>query len=260
MKILLAALLGTLASGAFGADEIEPHLLAVFEARTNRDVSSGLLRYRLLRPSGYDPAKRYPLVMILHGAAGSGEDNARQFNGGNQVPAAAFSAPTNRTRFPCFVFAPQCPRDEAWAALPGQTVGAGHRALTTLFALRREFSIDPDRIYLVGLSMGGHGAWDLASRYPHLFAAVVPICGVGDPSRAALMKNLPIWCFHGEADPLVPVNHAREMIAALKRAGGHPRYSEYPGVGHNSYVKAFADPEFLPWLFAQRRGQPPPAE
>jgi predicted peptidase len=139
----------------------------------------------------------------------------------------------------------------------GNDRGAGRLALAALWALRREYNIDPDRIYLVGLSMGGSGAWDFAVRNPTLFAAVVPICGAGNPERAAVLTRLPIWCFHGEKDPLVSVNHAREMIAAIKKAGGSPRYSEYPEVGHNSYVNAFADPELLKWLFAQRRGQAP---
>ncbi len=103
--------------------------------------------------------------------------------------------------------------------------------------------------------MGGHGVWDVISRQPDLFAAAVPICSAGDTRKAPLLIHLPIWCFHGDADPLVPVQHAREMIAAIKRAGGSPKYTEYPGVGHNSYVNAFKEPELLPWLFSQKRSQ-----
>ena len=260
VKTCLTVALGLAALAGFAADEIDPRLLETFEARTFRDPAGAELRYRLAKPPDYDPAKRYPLVMILHGAAGSGEDNARQFNGGNRVPAATLTEPTNGARFPCFVFAPQCPRGEGWTAVAAAPRSASRLAFAAVWSLRRELAIDPDRIYLVGLSMGGSGAWDFAARHPDLLAAVVPICGSGDPARAGALKRLPIWCFHGEKDPLVPVNRAREMIAALRRAGGNPRYSEYPGVGHDSYVKAFADPEFLPWLFAQRRGQPPPRE
>ena len=101
--------------------------------------------------------------------------------------------------------------------------------------------------------MGGGGVWDLIGRRPDLFAAAVPICGAGDSSIAPRLIHLPIWCFHGDADKLVDVQYARTMIAALKKAGGHPRYTEYPGVGHDSYVKAFAEPELSDWLFNQKR-------
>jgi predicted peptidase len=86
-----------------------------------------------------------------------------------------------------------------------------------------------------------------------MFAAAVPICSSGNPSNAGLLVRLPIWCFHGDADPLVPVQNARDMIAAIKKAGGNPKYTEYPGVGHNSYVNAFKEPELVPWIFAQKR-------
>lgn len=257
MKLVLLGVVLLAACPVSAADEIDPRLLEVFEARLFKDASGAVLRYRLLRPPGYTTTNKYPLVLILHGAAGLGDDNARQFNGGNQVPPASLSAPANQARFPCFVFVPQCPRGQSWSAFGGQPSEPARLALVTLFALRREFSLDPDRFYLIGLSMGGSGAWDMASRYPHLFAAAVPICGAGDPTGAASLIRLPIWCFHGEKDPLVPVNHAREMIAAIKKAGGNPRYSEFPGVGHDSYRNAFADPEFLPWLFAQKRDRAP---
>ena len=257
MKALSGAALWLIALTGFAADEIDPQLLQTFAGRVFRDPSGVELRYRLAVPPGYDSTKRYPLVVILHGAAGLGDDNARQFNGGNRVPAATLTSVTNQAQYPCFVFAPQCPRGDGWTAGSTNARNAGNLTLAALWALRREFNIDPDRIYLVGLSMGGSGAWEMAARHPTLFAAVVPICGAGDPSRTGTLARLPIWCFHGEKDPLVSVNYAREMIAAIKKAGGSPRYSEYPGVGHNSYVNAFADPEFLKWLFAQRRGQAP---
>jgi len=126
-------------------------------------------------------------------------------------------------------------------------------SLAALSKLQKEFSIDPDRLYVIGLSMGGHGLWSLVSRHPDMFAAAIPICSAGDTSQAPKLIHLPIWCFHGDADPLVPVENARQMMAALKKAGGHPKYTEYPGVGHNSYVNAFKEPELLPWLFSQKR-------
>jgi predicted peptidase len=130
--------------------------------------------------------------------------------------------------------------------------------MALLKTLPREFPLDPQRIYLVGVSMGGNGVWDVAARFPDRFAAVVPICGSGDPRKAERLTRLPIWCFHGAEDPLIPVSYARSMIAAIREAGGRPRYTEYPKVGHDSYRWAFQESELLPWLFQQRNsGQAP---
>jgi predicted peptidase len=129
--------------------------------------------------------------------------------------------------------------------------------LAAIESLQSEFSLDPSRFYLVGVSMGGNGAWEVAARFPAKFAAVVPICGAGDPASASQLTRLPIWCFHGTADPLIPVEHARKMIAAVRKAGGNPRYTEYPDVGHDSYRNAFREPDLLPWLFQQQRAPAP---
>jgi poly(3-hydroxybutyrate) depolymerase len=144
-----------------------------------------------------------------------------------------------------------------WAAKKGSAAKApstpARLALAALDALRKEFNLDPSRLYLTGLSMGGYGTWDTIARHPKLFAAAVPVCGGGDESTAPAIKDLPIWCFHGGADKTVPPERSRNMIEALKAAGGHTRYTEYPGVGHNSWDKAYAEPELPTWLFAQKR-------
>jgi predicted peptidase len=113
-------------------------------------------------------------------------------------------------------------------------------------------AVDPARIYLTGLSMGGYGTWDLAARQPERFAAILPICGGGDEATAPRLAKLPIWCFHGDADTVVPVERSRTMIAAVRAAGGSPKYSELPGVGHDSWTPAYRDPAVLDWLFAKR--------
>ena len=257
MRAGILLLTSLLAAGVLRAEEdkIDENLVKLFEARIYREASAGSLPYRLFKPANYDPKQKYPLVLFLHGADGAGNDNRRQFNGGNEVPAKALTAPENQAKYPCFILAPQCSIQSRWARY-GEDVHPTEPTLLTLAVLSRlprEFSIDRDRLYIVGLSMGGFGVWDLISHYPNLFAAAVPICSGGDTNKAPLLVRLPIWCFHGDADPLVPVGYAREMIAAIKKAGGNPKYTEYPGVGHNSYVNAFKEPELLPWLFAQKR-------
>jgi predicted peptidase len=113
-------------------------------------------------------------------------------------------------------------------------------------------AVDPARIYLTGLSMGGYGTWDLAARQPERFAAILPICGGGDEATTARLAKLPIWCFHGDADTVVPVERSRTMIAAVRAASGSPKYSELPGVGHDSWTPAYRDPAVLDWLFTQK--------
>jgi predicted peptidase len=119
--------------------------------------------------------------------------------------------------------------------------------------LKKDYRIDPKRLYLMGLSMGGFGTWDTVERHPEMFAAAVPICGGGDSKRVGEIAKLPVWVFHGEKDSVVPVRLSREMVEALKAAGGSPRYTEYPGVDHNSWTPAFKEPELLKWLTAQKR-------
>jgi predicted peptidase len=170
--------------------------------------------------------------------------------------------PDIRNRHPAFVVAPQCPAGKKWVDVPwesdrhelpeqpSETLGL---VLALLELLPNEFSIDPDRVYATGLSMGGYGTWDLLSRKPELLAAAIPICGGGDPKYAAKLKNIPIWVFHGDRDEAVKVERSREMVAALEAAGGRPIYTEYEGVGHNSWAATYANRAVWDWLFAQRR-------
>ena len=259
--ILRSFLASFLLASAFGdspeakAKPIDPALLKKFEARIFKDAAGHALKYRLCRPSGYDSRTHYPLVLFLHGAAGSGDDNTRQFNGGNEVPPLALSCQETQTNYPCFVLVPQCPRTDSWANYGSRPAETVRLTLGAIDSLKGEFSIDPQRLYLVGVSMGGRGVWDVAMRFPRTFAAAVPICAAGDPAGVSAITGLPIWCFHGASDPLVNVNYARAMISALRKAGGHPRYTEYPGVGHDVYKNAFKEPDLLPWLFAQKRSE-----
>ena len=177
--------------------------------------------------------------------------------------SALLADPAVRQRHPCFVLAPQCRMDERWVdvswadakstpqpATPTIDLSAAIQALEETIAREQ---VDPARIYLTGLSMGGFGTWDLAARMPNRFAAIVPICGGGDDDVAGRIAALPIWCFHGDADTAVPVERSRSMIAAVKAAGGRPIYSELAGVGHDSWTPAYRDRFVLDWLFSQRK-------
>jgi predicted peptidase len=221
-----------------------------FEARTYTD-GTNTLPYRLFVPEDYDPGAAYPLVLFLHGAGERGTDNRRQLTG--QTAPLVFVHPENQERWPCFMLAPQCPPGGFWDNIGREEPSTWMRlTLEAIAELGQEFSIHPGRVYITGLSMGGFGTWDVITRYPGLFAAAVPICGGGDVRLAARCAGTPIWAFHGAADPVVPVQRTREMIAAVIAARGNPLYTEYPGVGHNSWDRAYAEPDLLPWLFAQR--------
>ncbi|MEP6671792.1 MAG: GDSL-type esterase/lipase family protein [Chthoniobacter sp.] len=251
LPLLFFAVLAFVISAPLRADE--------YEARTFAGADGTLLGFRLLKPKDYDAAKKYPLVLVLHGAGERGTDNAVQLKYG----APLFLKPEVRDKYPCFVVAPQCPPDQTWSAVKGWTgpnafeeepTAPMKLVLGALDGLLKEFPVDQDRLYVTGLSMGGYGTWDLLTRQPQRWAAAAPICGGGDASRIAPAKGVAVWAFHGVLDPTVPVVRTREMIAALEAAGGKPLYSEYPYVKHDSWNIAYGEPELLPWMFAQRRG------
>lgn len=246
-----------LALSAVAADDPKEGL-KLLEKKTYTDPQGKTLKYRLLKPKGYGPAKKYPLVVFLHGAGERGDDNEAQLKHG----VKEFVTADVRKQYPCFLIAPQCPRDQVWAGLEGgfnshkqaaKPSEPGRLVLELIAAMQKEYSIDPTRIYLTGLSMGGYGTWDLLARKPDLFAAGVPVCGGGDESTAEKIAKIPIWVFHGDKDNAVPVSRSRTMVEALKKAGGRPKYTEYPNVGHNSWDKAYADPKLMNWLFEQKK-------
>src|SRR5690606_30438043 len=119
--------------------------------------------------------------------------------------------------------------------------------------LLAELPVDTDRVYLTGLSLGGFGTWDLALRRPEVFAAIAPICGHGKPLRAAKLKDMPIWAFHGAKDPVVSLKGMAEMINALYASGGNPRFTIYPDAEHDSWTETYSNPQFYQWLLSQRR-------
>ena len=224
------------------------------------DPTSGLaLPYRLHVPTSCSTAKPCGLLLVLHGAGERGTDNLAQLK--NDV--LAWTDPAVQAELPTVVVYPQCPPDMQWVDTPwsngrydiAQTpVSKPMAAVLALLAeIQTEMAIDPKRILVTGLSMGGYGAWDIVLRHPTLFAGAVPLCGGGDPSQAHLLAGLPIWAFHGGDDPAVPVRGSRLMIEALRRAGATPRYTEVAGWGHDIWVKAYRDREVVRWLLAQKR-------
>jgi hypothetical protein len=129
-------------------------------------------------------------------------------------------------------------------------------ALEIADAIASEFVTDPARQYITGLSMGGYGTWDSIIRNPDRFAAALPICGAGDPTKADLIKQLPLWTFHGDIDPTVPVKGSRQMVAALEAVGSTIRYTEYPGVMHDAWDMTYANEEVIDWLFQFKKAAP----
>jgi predicted peptidase len=219
--------------------------------------------YQVYVPRDYDAGARWPVILFLHGAGERGEDGVFQ-----TAVGLGDAIRRDAARWRAIVVLPQSPRDSLWTGRPAEA------AMAALDRTLAELSADPDRVYLTGLSMGGNGTWYLAYRHPERFAAVVPICGwvaadVGLPARAAVvpaedgepfaalarrLKDVPVWIFHGEVDPVVPVEESRKAAAALEAVGGDVRYTEFLGVDHFSWDPAYRSVEFGTWLFAQRRG------
>jgi len=196
-------------------------------------------------PAGYeaDPNKKWPLILFLHGLGECGTDLqqvrsqglAKLMGAGKQLPA--------------FVISPQCP-------LPPRGWWETRTLVHFLDEISVKYRVDPDRIYVTGLSMGGFGTWSLALSIPDKLAAVAPICGGGDPPDAARLVHLPVWAFHGQQDSTVPVAMTTDMIAAIRKAGGHPHITIYPDLNHNSWTRAYDTEALYTWLLAQKRGQP----
>ncbi|MCL2298564.1 MAG: prolyl oligopeptidase family serine peptidase [Firmicutes bacterium] len=191
--------------------------------------------------------KQYPLVLYLHGSGERGDDNRAQTRK-NSVMQTLLNE-ENLHKYPCFILAPQCPEGRGWDAA---------QLMDLLEDFASNYPVDKARIYVTGLSMGGYAAWELLAAYPDYFAAAVPVCGGGDPETAPLFKDVPVWAFHGARDSAVPPEGSRDMIAALKAAGAPDvRYTEYPRERHQSWEKAWREPELFPWLFAQRKAEAP---
>lgn len=221
-------------------------------------------KYQVFVPGHWTPDEKWPVILFLHGAGKRGADGARQTEEG--LPEVLRQAPD----FPAVVVMPQC-RKRTWWGEPAMEV----QTFKALEQSMKELNGDPERVYLTGLSMGGFGTWAFGYKYPKTFAALVPICGgvqdrrfpapewhplsraPEDPYRETAIKiaHIPVWTFHGDADRSVPVRESRELHEALLAVGGNVRYTEYAGVGHHSWNRAYNEKELIPWLLSQRKAQ-----
>ncbi len=257
--VLIAFTFTFLASAApdQGYSKVKPDRAAVIEKLEAGTVKGKVdLPWRLFVPKEASKDKPLPLVVFFHGAGRRGTDNV-----GPMELAWNFITPEAQAKNPCFVLAPQM--NKAWVDHPFSKGSYSadkvkisdemQETLDLVEKLIKERPIDPKRIYAVGQSMGGFGTWDAMIRKPDLWTAGAPICGGGDPTKAESIKNIAIWAWHGENDNTVPVSGSREMIDALKKVGANPKYSEIPKGGHGVWEKAFSDPKFFEWLFAQKK-------
>ncbi len=260
---LVAALLGIAAVNddvnALDADGVNAYEQRVHKY-TGGEYQDEQFKYRLLSPAKIEDGKKYPVVLFLHGAGERGDDNEAQL----KYFPTWMGETKMREKHPCFVIAPQCRKGKSWSvgnwgskdssAMPKEPTDQLKVAVAILDNALKTLPIDEKRVYLTGLSMGGYGSWELAMRQPERFAAVAPICGGGDESQAERIAKLPVWAWHGDDDKAVPVDRSRNMIEAIKKAGGEPKYTELKGVGHDSWTTAYTREDgVVPWLFEQVR-------
>jgi hypothetical protein len=214
------------------------------------DGKGEILNYRIVKPVDYDSSKKYPLVISLPYGGQPATDTIRQIEGA--VAADLLTSDSNRRNYPAFIFIPCCPPGGGWGGVPNYP-SVDSLALAAILSLDTRFSIDPKRRYVVGLSRGGYGVWNFICKQPGMFAAAIPVAGGGDTTLAPRAVTVTVWAFHGAMDRNVPVSNSRNMIKAIKSAGGDPRYTEYPGLGHNIWDNVQSTPGLLDWLFAQHR-------
>jgi len=226
------------------------------------------LPYRILYPLSFDSARKYPLLIFLHGAYEKGNDNESQLDIGGRF----FLREENRKNFPAIIIFPQCPTNDVWAYFETDIDSATGLARKWYFPFKKNPTvttrllkdlidslytrsfIDASRIYIGGLSQGGMGVYDMVARYPGLFAAAFPICGAGPVNTAKnFAGKTALWIFHGDKDDIVPVYFSRDYYRRLQKLHADVKYTEYPGIYHNSWVNAFGEKDLLVWLFSHSK-------
>ncbi len=240
LSCLAAALLAAFvfhAAHAPAAEDPKPEPGKQLPQKLERTVKV-TLNYLLYLPKDYAQKESWPLLLFLHGAGERGDNLDRvKIHGPPKLIEAGKD-------FPFVVVSPQCPGNRWWQP----------EDLTVLLdEIVEKHKIDKDRICVTGLSMGGFGTWSLAAATPERFAALVPICGGGDPIWARRLGHVAVWVFHGAKDPVVPLERSERMVEALKKAGGNVKFTVYPDAGHDSWTAAYNDPELYKWLLEQKR-------
>lgn len=244
--------------------KVVDHALDIFEKK-EFVYNGNTLPYRILYPANYDKNKKYPLLLFLHGAGERGKDNEKQLIHGSKL----FITEENRKNFPAIVVFPQCPQESFWAvtkidrtvqpfkiefdynAQPNWPLAAANELVKKIVD---EGSVDKSKVYITGLSMGGMGTFESVYRYPDMYAAALPICGGGDVKNYdKRIAKTAFWVFHGDADKTVDAKLSREMVEKLKTLKAEVKYSEYPGVGHNSWDNAFAEKDYLSWMLQHKK-------
>ena len=210
------------------------------EQMFTREITKSVgAKYLLYLPESYARTEtKWPLIVFLHGSGERGDD----------LEKVAVNGPPNflrqRKDFPFIVASPQLPDGERWSS---------DVVIALIDELLEHLRVDTDRVYLTGLSLGGFATWDIACDFPSRFAAIAPVCGIGDPDVACRLRHLPVWSFHGADDPVVPLKDDSAMVNAVKACGGDVRFTVYPNTGHDAWVKAYADPSLYAWLLEHRR-------
>ena len=217
------------------------------------------LNYCFREPDNIDASKTYPLVLFLHGAGGRGNNNSEQLYDAGSIDA--FEDQSIFTNHQTYLIAPQVPENKQWVNIKWSTLKHKMPKISETMELTLELidnvlknknnQIDTNRVYLMGLSMGGYGVWDILQRRPKLFAAVVPICGGGDVSRSSLISHIPIWAWHGDRDDVIHVSRSKSMFNELRKIGGDIIYSEIKGRGHDVWNDVWKSKELWDWLFSK---------
>ncbi len=226
-----------------------------FEARMLTEKNGESLPYRIMKPDISKPDKPYPVLLFLHGSGGNGNDNIGNLT--DTKTTQLFASENFRKKYPAYVIVPHCPIDHSWSKNIRRSnfPEIKHLVLKILKVVCEEFKVDLNRIYITGLSRGGFGTLGMVVAQPETFAAAAPVCGGWDPADADKIAAIPTWFFHGDADSVVKTDFSRNMVKGLKAIGASVKYSEYSGVGHNCWDRAYGTKEFWEWLFSQKKNK-----